>query len=258
MFERATKLLSVSTDAKTVKGEKKGVLTGVLYLAPATLSGYQVCPSATDGCIAACLYTAGQGIYANVQKSRLNRTRWFFEDRASFMETLVADIQRLVRKATKDGMTPAVRLNGTSDIAWEKMKVSVAGIEYRSLMEAFPDIQFYCYTKVLGRKTAMALANYHLTFSLAESNDAFALKALEEGYNVAVVMRVKRNDVKPVIWGGYPVVNGDEDDVRFRDPKGGHIVALTAKGKAVKDTSGFVRDPKGGFNGPSLSVRLAA
>src|SRR4051812_19457599 len=134
MFERAAKLLSVSTDAKTVKGEKKGVLTGVLYLAPTTLSGYQVCPNATDGCIAACLYTAGQGVYANVQKSRLNRTRWFFEDRATFMDTLVADIQRLVRKATKEGMIPAVRLNGTSDIAWEKMAVAVNGVQYRNLM----------------------------------------------------------------------------------------------------------------------------
>lgn len=258
MFERAAKLLSVSADAKTVKGEKNGVLTGVLYLAPHTLSGYQVCPNATEGCMVACLYTAGQGVYSSVQKSRLNRTRWFFEGRESFMEVLVADIQRLVRKAIKLGMKPAVRLNGTSDIAWEKMAVTVAGVQYRSLMEAFPFIQFYCYTKILGRKTAVALPNYHLTFSLAESNDAFALKALEEGYNVAVVMRVKRNAEKPKTWGGFPVVNGDADDIRFRDPNGGHIVALTAKGKAVKDTSGFVRDPNGGFNGSSLSVRLAA
>ena len=142
MTNRAAKLLSVSTDAKTVKGEKNGVLTGVLYLAPASLSGYQVCPSATDGCIAACLYTAGRGIYANVQKSRLERTRWFFEDRASFMAVLVADIQRLVRKATKDGMIPAVRLNGTSDIAWEKMAVTVDGVAFRSVIEAFPAVAF--------------------------------------------------------------------------------------------------------------------
>lgn len=253
MFERAAKLLSVSTDAKTVKGEKKGVLTGVLYLAPATLSGYQVCPSATDGCIAACLYTAGQGVYANVQKSRLNRTRWFFEDRASFMEVLVADIQRLVRKANKEGMVPAVRLNGTSDIAWEKFAVTVDGTVHRNLMQAFPEIKFYDYTKVLGRKSALALSNYHLTFSLAENNDAFALKALEEGYNVAVVMAAKRKEAKPATWGGYPVVDGDEDDIRFNDPKGGHIIALFAKGKATKDKTGFVRSTAGGFRAASLS-----
>ncbi len=257
MFERSAKLLSVSADAKTSKGEAKGVLTGVLYLAPHMLSGYQVCPNATEGCIASCLYTAGQGVYANVQKSRLNRTRWFFEDRASFMETLVADIQRLVRKATKDGMIAAVRLNGTSDIAWEKFSVTVDGVKYRNLMEAFPGLAFYDYTKVLGRKLALNTPNYHLTFSLAESNDALAVKALAEGYNVAVVMKVGRKEAKPATWGGYPVVDGDVDDIRFHDPKGGHIVALFPKGKATKDTSGFVRAKTGGFRTP-IAVKMAA
>lgn len=252
MFERAAKLLSVSVDAKTVKGEKSGVLTGVLYMAPHTLSGYQVCPNATDGCAAACLYTAGQGVYANVQKSRLNRARWFFEGRDTFMEVLIEDIKRLVRKATKNGMRAAIRLNGTSDIAWEKIRAVVDGVEHRNLMDAFPDIMFYDYTKVLGRKLALQTPNYHLTFSLAESNDVLAVKALEEGYNVAVVMRLKRSQDKPETWGGYPVVDGDVDDIRFNDPNGGHIVALFAKGKAVRDTSGFVREATGGFITPAM------
>lgn len=255
MFTKAKTLLSVSKDAKTAKGEKVGVLTGIMYLAPHTLSGYQVCPSATEGCKAACLYTAGQGIYSNVQASRLNRTRWFFEERTSFMETLVADIQRLVRKATKEKMIPTVRLNGTSDIAWEKIAVTIDGVTYRSLMVAFPDIQFYDYTKILGRKLALSLPNYHLTFSLAESNDFLAVKALDEGYNVAVVMLTGKTEAKPESWGGYPVVDGDIDDVRFYDPKGGHIVALRAKGPAVHDKSGFVRSKLGGFiNLPTLAL----
>lgn len=254
MFERSAKLLSVSNDTKTVKGEKSGVLTGVLYLAPYTLSGNQVCPKATAGCIASCLFTAGHGVYANVQKARINRTRWLFEDRASFMEVLVADIQRLVRSAKRNGMTPAVRLNGTSDIAWEKLVVTVDGVKYRNLMEAFPHVQFYDYTKVLGRKLALTLPNYHLTFSLAENNDSDAMEALEQGYNVAVVMRVKRRaDPKPAMWGGFPVVDGDVDDIRFHDPKGGYIVALYPKGKATKDKSGFVRDLDGGFRTAELA-----
>lgn len=248
MFERSAKLLSVSADAKTVKGEKQGVLTGILYLAPHTLSGFQVCPKATAGCIAACLYTAGQGVYTNVQKSRMNRTRWFFMERETFMETLVEDIERLVRKATKLGMEPAVRLNGTSDIGWEKIKCVRNGVEYASLMEAFPEVCYYDYTKITGRAKALSLPNYHLTFSLAEDNDAEAAKALNEGYNVAVVMRVKRRaDPKPATWGGYPVIDGDADDIRYRDPKGGHIVALFPKGKASKDNAGFVRENNGGL-----------
>jgi hypothetical protein len=247
MFERCAKLLSISADAKTIKGEVKGVLTGILYLAPHTLSGYQVCPKATAGCMMSCLYTAGQGVYTNVQKSRINRTLWFFQDRDGFMETIVTDVQRLIRKSTKLGLIPAIRLNGTSDIAWEKIKCVKDGKEYRSLMAAFPEVQFYDYTKVRGRVTALALPNYHLTFSLAEDNDAEASAAIAEGYNVAVVMKVKRAEAKPATWGGYPVVDGDSDDIRFRDPKGGHVVALFPKGKATKDTSGFVRGKVGGF-----------
>jgi hypothetical protein len=247
MNERPEKLLSVGSDAKTVKGEEYGVLTGILYLAPFDLSGFQVCPKATTGCAAACLYTAGQGVYANVQASRLRRTRYFFNHREDFMSILVEDIKRLVRKAAKEGKLPAVRLNGTSDIAWEKFPVTVDGVSYKNVMLAFPNVAFYDYSKVLGRKSALALPNYHLTFSLAEDNDADAIKALAQGYNVAVVMNLKRKDAKPETWGGYPVIDGDISDIRFHDNKGGHIVALYAKGKAVKDSTGFVRSATGGF-----------
>lgn len=257
MFKRMKTLLSVSQDAKTIKGEKSGVLTGVLYLAPHNISGFQVCPNATEGCKAACLYTAGQGIYKNVQAGRINRTVWFFSERETFMQTMVDDITRVVNKAKRLNMEAAIRLNGTSDIGWEKMKCVKNGIEYASLMEAFPDIAFYEYTKILGRHKAIMLGNYHLTFSLAENNDSQALAALSQGYNVAVVMDTKPKDEKPKFWSGYPVINGDENDLRFKDPKGGHIVALTAKGSARKDTSGFVRSKTGKFN-VLIDIRLAA
>lgn len=258
MFIKSKKLLSVSADAKTSKGNKKGVLTGILYLAPHTISGHQVCPKASPGCRAACLYTAGRGVYNSVQNARINRTKWFFGERDSFMEKLVADIAALVKKAKKLNMEPAVRLNGTSDIAWEKIACKRDGKVYRNVMEAFPDVQFYDYTKVIGRKSALALPNYHLTFSLSEENDADAIKALSEGYNVAVVLNIGKNEPKPATWGGYPVIDGDETDIRFRDPKGGHIVALTAKGDARKMGLGFVRKADGNFNVKSLPIKLVA
>lgn len=242
------KLLSVSSDAKTIKGEYFGILTGILYLAPYNLSGYQVCPMASKGCAAACLFTAGHGIYKKVQDSRIKRTKMFFEDRENFMAIIVEDIAKVVRKAKRLGMTPAIRLNGTSDIAWEKFRVNRDGVSYRNIMEAFPDVQFYDYSKILGRKTALKIKNYHLTFSLAEDNDANALVALEEGYNVAVVMNIPRAGKLPKKWGGYPVIDGDKNDLRFLDKKGGHIVGLRMKGKARSDTSGFVRDHNGSFN----------
>lgn len=235
-------LLSVAADAKTIKGEKYGYLTGVMYLAPHTISGYQVCPKASEGCKLACLYTAGRGVYTNTQQARIAKTERFHNDRDAFMAQLVKEIEAIVRKAKRENMIPVIRLNGTSDLPWEKIKCVRDGVTYGSLMEAFPHVQFYDYTKILGRSKALSLPNYSLTFSLAEDNDKRAVKALAEGYNVAVVLRVGRTEVKPATWSGYPVVNGDETDLRFLDPQGGHIVALFPKGKARKDTMGFVRD----------------
>lgn len=235
------KLLSVAADAKTVKGEAKGYLTGVLYMAPFDISGYQVCPKASEGCKLGCLYTAGRGIYSNTQNARIAKTKAFHEDRTAFIAQLVDEIEALIRKGKRDKLIPVVRLNGTSDLPWEKFAAIRNGVKHGSLMEAFPEVIFYDYTKILGRNKALTLPNYSLTFSLAEDNDKRAVKALSEGYNVAVVMNVKRKEEKPAMWSGYPVVNGDETDLRFLDPNGGHIVALFPKGKASKDTTGFVR-----------------
>lgn len=253
-------LLAVSTDAKTVKGQDKGVLTGILYFAPHTISGFQVCPKASPECRAACLYTAGRGVYTKVQQARINKTKWFFTERDTFMARLVENIEALEKKAKKNKMTPAVRLNGTSDIAWEKFACVYNGKSYRNVMEAFPNVQFYDYTKVIGRKAAIALPNYHLTFSLSEENDSDAIKAIAQGYNVAVVMNLKKSQDKPQVWGGFPVINGDETDIRFRDAKGGHIVALTAKGDARKmAVGGFIRDVHSTFNvKKNIQIKLAA
>jgi hypothetical protein len=240
-------LLSVNADAKTIKGNKRGYLTGVLYLAPYDLSGRQVCPKASAGCAAACLNTAGRGVYTNVQESRIAKTQRFFADRKAFIAILVKDIEALIRKAAREKMIPVVRLNGTSDMPWEKFACVRNGVKYDSLIEAFSEVQFYDYTKILNRHKALTLPNYHLTFSLSEDNDKDAAKALAQGYNVAVVMNVGRSEEKPATWSGYPVINGDETDLRFLDPKSGHIVALFPKGKARKDEIGFVREKNGGF-----------
>src|SRR5947208_2552747 len=131
-------LLSVSTDAKTVKGEKRGYLTGILYLAPHKLSGRNLCPDASPGCIATCLNTAGRGVFSNVQHARIAKTRRFTTERQYFMSELYRDIRALVRKAYRHKMTPLVRLNGTSDIPWENVARGSA-----SLMRLFPFVRFY-------------------------------------------------------------------------------------------------------------------
>ena len=223
------KLLSTA-NPKTQKGTAKGYLTFILHLAPADLSGYETCPKRTAGCSAACLNTAGRGGMFkkgtntnSVQQARIRKTKWFFEDRRAFMLELLHDIRKAVRFAHKRGLTPVFRLNGTSDLAWEKYTV-----DGYNVFELFPDVQFYDYTKVLGRKVA-DYPNYHLTFSRAEDNYDDCMKAQKAGMNVAVVYdRIPDN-----------VYSADEDDLRFLDPFVA-LVGLKAKGRAKKDVSGFV------------------
>ena len=232
--------LFTTGNPKLMKGEKKGYLSFVLHLAPADLSGKEVCPKRTAGCTAACLNTAGRGgifkagATTNViQQARIRKTKQFFESRDVFMFDLVRDIKNAIKQAEKKDLTPAFRLNGTSDLSWEKYTCKRDGVEYRNIFEAFPEVQFYDYTKVLGRKVA-DIPNYHLTFSNADGNLNDVLKA-KDTMNVAVVFK---KDL-PATYLGKTVVNGDDTDLRFLDPKG-VIVGLKAKGKAKRDTSGFV------------------
>ena len=228
------KLLNIDDNAKTVKGQKLYYMTGILYLAPAKLSGFEVCPMATAGCRAACLNTAGRGRFDNIQKARIERTRRFFLYRRAFMNQLCREIDNLIFRAVKKDMLPCVRLNGTSDIVWENVRDW--NDEGKNLMEIYPGLNFYDYTKRSNRKNLPA--NYSLVFSLGEDNDLMAKTALSNGANVAVVFRTSKH---PKEYLGVPVIDGDENDLRFLDPQN-VVVGLYAKGQAKKDTSGFVRE----------------
>ena len=223
------KLLSTA-NPKIQKGTKLGYLSFILHLAPATLSGKETCPKRTAGCTAACLNTAGRGGMFKkgentnmIQQARIRKTKMFFEARDAFMAQLVKDIKLGIKQAEKLGLKPVFRLNGTSDLSVEKW----------GIIEQFPTVQFYDYTKVLGRKVAH-LPNYHLTFSAADGNDADVAEAIKQGMNVAMVF-----DKLPEAYMGREVINADETDLRFLDPKG-IMLGLKAKGRAKKDYSGFV------------------
>ena len=220
------KLLTLG-NTKTVKGEAMGYQTYIMHLAPSTLSGYNTCPMASTGCAAACLNTAGRGRFTTTQEARIRKTKWFFEDRETFMAQLVKDITTAIRKAGREGFVPVFRLNGTSDIRWET--VPVGG--FRNIMEMFPTVTFYDYTKLQNRRDLPF--NYHLTFSRSEENYAAVDMMMAAGYNVAIVF----NEL-PAVYNGYTVIDGTETDLRFLDEKG-VVVGLLAKGKAKKDVSGF-------------------
>ncbi len=229
--------LLTSGNQKILKGEKLGYITKGIHLAPANLSGFEVCRWRSKGCTMACLNTAGRGQMNTIQESRIAKTKLFFEQKMDFFVKLSKEISSSIKSALKKEMQAVFRLNLTSDIMWEKEKDA----EGLTIFERFKDTQFYDYTKsfqrmakFLGKHNEFP-ENYHLTFSRSENNDNVCQMVLAMGGNVAVVFRNQLPDT----WKGYEVVNGDETDLRFLD-KRGVVVGLIEKGKAKKDESGFV------------------
>ena len=231
------------SNAKLAKGEGE-YTTYILHLAPANVSGYNVCPAASPGCKAACLNTAGRGRFTNVQSARIRKTKLFFENRPEFLRLLIKDIDAAIRKSTRTGQKLSIRLNGTSDIDWENVrfpnvesKTRLNLFESLSIFEHYPSVQFYDYTKRPERlRKCASIPNYHLTFSRSEVNDNI-LRRVPKATNIAIVFGGKS---LPVEYNGRTVIDGTQTDLRFTDPTG-VVVGLLAKGKAKQDDSGFVK-----------------
>jgi hypothetical protein len=236
--------LLTTNQAKIVKGEALGYLTGILHLHPAYNA--KLCPFASKHCREDCLVNAGRAEYwPMVNAARMRKSALWFNDREQFIALLYWDLAALVREAKRKGLRPAVRLNGTSDILWEK-HINFAH---------FPEIQFYDYTKVpLGQRVDLA-PNYRLTFSFSGVNFGQCIKTLANGRNVAIVFNVTDNKLRhspshglPTEWRGYRVINGIDHDLRFLDPKG-VIVGLIPKGRraiaSAKAGSPFYMDVSG-------------
>lgn len=228
------KLLAVGTNAKTIKGDKASeYLTAILYMAPhkGNTKGVNLCPKASQGCTAACLNTAGRGKLNSVQKARIAKADYFVSDREAFLEQLHRELLDFSRYARLRGKKPAVRLNGTTDILWER---------YLD-MGLYPEIQFYDYTKWSWKERIKAIRtpNYHLTFSRSEDTTDSQMIDYTNRLNEMNIAVVFADKALPESYLGFPVIDGDKTDLRFLDPTG-VIVGLTAKGDAKKDTSGFV------------------
>lgn len=236
-----------SSQPKAVKGEKEGYSTAVMHLAPYDLAQRgNVCAHATVECAELCLGRAGRGgilsgslddIRARhtnaIQLARIARTDRFFDDSAGFIADLASEIYRHVKAARRTGMKPAVRLNGTSDIPWERVAPQ--------LFAWFKDVVFYDYTKypVDKRPQEKLPSNYSLTMSYSGHNADACLHALEQGRNVAMVYGIKRGQPLPSHFGMFPVIDGDVNDLRFLDPRP-CIVGLRFKGHRIPTDSPFV------------------
>jgi hypothetical protein len=217
------------------KSGKFKYLSEILHLAPSNIGGVNICANASPVCIDLCLNTSGRGQMNVVQKSRLNKKYYFLADRQKFLKHLDREIKLSYERAKRKKLKYTVRLNGTSDLPFERYKLE-NGL---NLMENNPDVQFIDYTKISNRldKKNKIPKNYSLTYSQAENNLNNVKKILKTKYNIATVFRNKL----PKKWMGRRVIDGDVSDLRHLDPKK-VVVGLRAKGKAIKNFNGFVQD----------------
>lgn len=259
------KLLNIDQNAKTVKGQKFGFMTAILYLAPFKMSGINICPMAElAGCWRACLNVQGRGGISKaskkmrrggitvpdntIQRCRIARTKMYAKDRDGFMAQLVKELRAFIKKAARKGLTPVIRLNGTSDIRWENQPLTIDGQYFDSIFDAFPDQQFYDYTKLPNRYNRAMPDNYHLSLSFSNASERYADMCWDahakHGASLVMVYRTKDDIAAAANWYtecGVKFIDGDASDLRFLDP-GKCIVALKAKGTATRDKSGFVLD----------------
>lgn len=223
--------LFTTGNMKTRKGEKLGYLTLILHLSPYTDNslGVNLCPHSTSECVAYCLHDSGhselQG-YGTIKKARRRKSDLFLADRRGFLEKLAEEIRYYENRVIKKGLKLAVRLNGTADIQWSKVK----DLHGKNIFETFPDVHFYDYTKDPKIvEHGNLYENYHITFSWSGQNLKQCLKASGLGCNIAVPFQ----GVLPTGFMGLPVFNGEETDLRFLDPYG-CVVGLKVKGRKQK------------------------
>ena len=231
-YKPQKKLLGSST-YKMAKSDKFKYLSEILHLASYTSSGVNICAKASPVCAKVCLISSGRGQMNSVNKARLNKTYYFLANRSKFLKHLDHEIKLSYERAKRQGLKYTVRLNGTSDLPFERYKLD-NGL---NLMENNPNVQFIDYTKINNRFKYKLPKNYNLTFSQSEINLNETKEIIKSKYNVATVFRNKL----PKKWLGRKVINGDKHDLRHLDPKK-VVVGLIAKGKAKKDFNGFVQD----------------
>ena len=236
--KRDTNLSYLGNINKSAKLAKNGKIshqyTYSIYLAPSSLSGYNVCSHSTPECRLGCLHTSGRNGLEILSKTkitmtndcRIKKTRLFYEHPEYFMTWMLAEIERYKTKAKKDGYGFSIRLNCTSDINWQTVL-----IDGKNLFELYPDVMFYDYSKNPA-KFVNKPQNYHLTFSYTGRNDMSCKALLKQGYSVAVVFDIKNGSELPKTFMGFPVINGDKTDARFLDPKG---VIVGLKFKRIAD-----------------------
>ena len=236
-----TYLGGINTSSKLMKNQKiSGHYTYIVYLAPASTSGFNVCSHSSPECRAGCLATSGRAAFelragrTRIQQSRIRKTIALNTNPTFYLGWLFAEISAAKAKAERDDFLFSVRLNGTSDVDYAQLRLNG-----KTVFEAFPDVTFYDYTKN-PTKFDNKPDNYHLTLSYSGWNWDVCKDMLNKGVNVAMVFNYDKHAALPATYGGYPVINGDITDLRVDEAKG-IIVGLHWKTIADKTLNAAVR-----------------
>ncbi len=239
-YEHNVRQLLQDGDANTKlrKSSGYGYVTAGLSLAPHQSAGIgNLCPNASAGCIEACLDHQGlASIFTRIRKARLAKSIAWFTYRAWFINQLAEELERRLISATRASMRLAARLNVFSDIQWER----------HGIVNAFPTVEFYDYTKD-PRRVGQVAENYWTTFSRSEQNENDCVNVLKSAGNVAVVFADcqlpyvgNRSYLQrlPRTWSGFTVVDGDTTDLRFEDIRGrkhGRVIGLRLKAHSLQE-----------------------
>lgn len=191
-----------------------------LFLAPANVSGYEMCLWRTEDCTKLCLNCAGKGSLSSVQQARIRKTQRMVQYPVGFFNNLIAEMVRATKKHNGTPITPVMRLNGTSDLPWDQICPELF------LFFGERGWRFYDYTKSFQRARWQPWDN---TFSYSGHNWKDCETLLQAGKaRIAMVFDTKRGKPLPTSYRGYEVIDGDKDDLRFLDPTG-VIVGLRYK-----------------------------
>lgn len=225
LFKQSNRKI-MGSSTKVELGQGFGYFTSVLYLAPARLSGYEVCGGRSVECTRGCL-SHQSGHLAFHQAGSIFKTWWFFSDKEDFQAAAIGELHNQMSKAKRKGFKFAIRMNGTSDIPFKKV--------YQWAQEN--NVQCYEYTKL--KSVIVRHLDHtdivHRTFSIDETQASFvfAKTYCELGGNASIVIPSARKAKAEAIAAlqdlDLPIVDGDEHDLRFRDPVGA-IAYLKAKG----------------------------
>ena len=210
--------------AKTNKG------ANIRYAGLSLYPNHRICAgSKAAGCLDACLVSAGRGRFDNVAKARQAKTEWFMSDPIGFKAQLNHELSNFKVLCSKQNKQPVVRLNTISDIDW------------RDVMLLHPEITFLDYTKI-AKRLENPLPNQLLIFSYSgrQQYAGNVNEALKHNSPIAVVFK----NGMPETYLGRKVINGDASDW-INANAGKVIIGLKAKGKAIKDNTGFTVDAAG-------------